>query len=962
MFPRFLFVLALAGSAHTQSVRFQWAQQIGGSQTQSVAGVATDSSGNIYVAGTTASLDFPVKGAVQAAPGGSGLYRVDSSGRVQNLYSAGLSSVYSLTPDPTNVQAIYALSGKAVEYSTDSGNTWTNLSNVDPSPTSIAVDPSSSGRILYLGTSGNGVLKSTDGGATWNATGPGLAPDPQDGKSYAYGVWVDPNLPSVIFANTQKGVARSSDGGATWTYTTLNVLTNFSNLVFDPATPGVVYAATFYSVQKSTDDGVTWNALSGPTSQQFQLTTVLLDPAHPGTMFAGGYTGLWKSIDGGNTWAQKVGSQVFALAFGPGNALYFATGGYLYRSIDGLDNTARVGPVLPIVTTMAALPNVLFVGTQSGTDIFVSKFDPQGNLLYATYFGGSATDQATALASDSSGAVYVTGTTSSSDFPVSQNAYAQSGGSFLFKLNADGSLAYSTYFASAGNTPVAIAVDSAGSAYLTGVSYGNLPVTPGAYQTTFQGVTMCCNIIGPGLPLPSNGFVTKFDPSGRNLVFSTYFGSQSVIVSSIALATNGDVLLAGSRYLYRLSADGSSLPKNVTFPGIISALLSTPAGDVYAGGNTQSYITPVFPTTPGAFETAPFYPSYFNSSYGFVTRLDAQFNVTASTLLAGESGDNTLCLAAAPGGNIFAGGSTYSKAFPLRGAAQGSFASGTGFLTELSGDLSSVLFSTFAGDTRSFSVRTLAPTADGGVVFGGSTFSPPLQAFVVKAMPQPAMPRIDSVVNAASRLGVALSPGETFLVNGAGFGADAVLLLNGAPLPLIAQDSVSLTAALPLDFTASGGVTVSVQSGSATSNPFLAPFLPTGPGIFSADGSGQGRAYILNADGTLNSPTNPTKAGAEITIYATGVGHMTFTQGYAVTDSPVIVAVAGFGAPGIAAVYGPVDGFPGNVYRISVYMPNPAAFASSNPNLANFAFAPMTPITIQVNGVTSQNGLWVAVE
>jgi uncharacterized protein (TIGR03437 family) len=961
MFPRALLLLALASCVAGQSVHFEWVQQIGGSQSQTIAGVGTDAQGNTYVAGNTGSLDFPVKGAVQAAPGGSGLFRIDGPAQWQNLYQSGFSSVSLLVPDPSSSQTMYALAGGDLARSTDSGASWSAVAGFDAQAVALAVDPSA-GNILYIGTAGKGILKSTDRGATFTPINNGILSDPQDGRQYAYGVWVDLLRPSVVFANTSKGLARSSDGGANWTYTQLASLSNFSGMAFDSAAPGVVYVATVFSIQKSTDDGVTWSPLPGSSTQQFEPTAILLDPVHRGTIYAGGYTGLWKSTDGGATWNSPFGNQVFALTAGANGTIYFASGGSLYTSADGLATMIRIGPVLPIVSTLAVLGTHLFAGSQGSTDVFIAKFDPQGNVAYATYFGGAASEQALAMTVDRSGAVYVTGLTSSSDFPVSPGAYAKSGGNFLLKLNADGSLAYSTYFSPPGTIPVTIAVGGDGNAWLAGATTGNLPVTAGAYQTTLQGSNPCCNVLGPGPPPVTNGFLTEFDPSGSKLVFSTYFGSQYVSVTSMTLTPNSEAVVAGAGQLYRMSADGSALRKTASIAGNINTVVAGAAGNVYAGGATLGYSASPFPTTPGAFETAPFYPSVNAAQYGFVTRFDSQFNVTASTLLAGEGGDTTLCLAPAPDGHVYAGGSTFSKAFPLRGAAQGSFAPGTGFVTELTGDLTGVAFSTFAGDTRNFNVRALAPTPGGGVVFAGSTTVPGgTQAFVVKAATQAAMPRIDAVVNAASLLGVALSPGETFVVDGAGFGDDAALLLNGAATPLLAHDGNSLTAAVPLDFAAAGAVAVTVQSGGSTSNQFLAPFQATGPGIFSANGTGAGQAYVLNADGTVNSPANPAKAGAAITIYATGAGHITFTNGYAVTDAPAIVAIAGFGAPGIAAVLGPVTGLPGDVYQISVYVPDPAAFASGNPNLANYTFPPMSPLSIQVNGGASQGGVWIAI-
>lgn len=97
-------------------------------------------------------------------------------------------------------------------------------------------------------------------------------------------------------------------------------------------------------------------------------------------------------------------------------------------------------------------------------DVFVTKLDPSGNIVYSTYFGGSANHIARALAADSAGNVYVTGTTGSPDFPTTRGSWSQSvpappplsfadnsayeGAIFLFKLNPHGPLGYSTYFTS----------------------------------------------------------------------------------------------------------------------------------------------------------------------------------------------------------------------------------------------------------------------------------------------------------------------------------------------------------------------------------------------------------------------------------------------------------------------------------------------------------------------------------
>jgi uncharacterized protein (TIGR03437 family) len=975
MFFRALFCLALAAGAQGQSVHFQWVQQIGGSQGQSVVGVATDPAGNTYVVGNTSSLDFPVKSGIQSKLGGAGLYRVDGPGKSQGL-DTGLLAVNVIAASPTNPQTLFATDGRTLKRSGDGGASWSTLSTFTGLAGGLAVDPTSP-NLIYAATYATGILKSTDGGVTFTPINNGVPPF-SDGNVYAFRIVIDPKRPSVLLAATSEGLVRSSDAGATWQrISSLGKLDKFNGLTFDGST-GTAYVSTGTAIQKSTDDGATWSALPAPQVQYFGIGAIVPDPTQPGTIYAGGYSGLWKSTDGGNTWDRKDPLQVFLLAVDSAGTVYYGVNNTTVRvSTDGLATSTAMGLNFSIIDTIAVLGTHLFVGTDAGSDVYVTKLDPQGNPIFATYFGGTSSDYANAMAVDSTGAVYATGTTGSSDFPVTKGAYATSGGSFLFKLNSDGSLGYSTYFAPTGNTPTAIAVDAAGTVYLTGATLGSLPVTPGAYQSQLKGTYPPCCGIGPGPPPVTNAFLTRFDASGSSLLFSTYIGSQYQFASTLAVDKNGEAVLAGGSQLYRMSSDGGSLLSSLSFPGQIYAVAVDADGNVFAGGSTYTVYQPPFPITPGAFETGSVFPVSLSTTRGFVTRFDKQFHVVASTLLSGEGGDQVSALSATPNGNILAGGSTNSKAFPLRGAAQGSFSNTTGFLAELTPDLTSAIFSTFAGDTRTFTVRSVAPAPDGGVIFAGSTSGIALystffafsvgsapnngQSFIVKSVVTPAAPRIDTVVNAASQLGVGLSAGSVFQVRGDGFGDDAVLLVNGAAVPLLLHTGTSLTAELPLDIAASGAVTVAVQSGGGTSNQYLAPFLPTSPGLYTADGSGVGQAYILNADGTVNTPSNPAKEGEQITLFATGVGHMTFDHGYAVTDFPVIVAIDGFGAPGIGASYGPVDGFPGDVYQLSVYVPRPADFAAGNPNLKDFKMPPTAPITLTLNGITSQLGVSLSI-
>jgi uncharacterized protein (TIGR03437 family) len=974
----------MAAAAYGQSASFQWVQQVGGSQGQTVTGLATDSQGNIYVAGNTTSVDFPTKSAVQAHPGSSGLYRIAAPGAAwQNLYSSGLASVMALTVDPENASTLYAASVQGLFRSTDAGATWSALGNFGVQVDSVAVDPTSSS-VLYAGTFGAGIFKSTDGGADWTAINNGISAG-GNGILTVYGVWVDPAEPAVLLASTAPGLVRSTDGGATWQLNSqVGVNPQLVDIVFDSATPGLSYIATGSSLLKSTDHGVTWTPLTQP-GQYYEPDSIVIDPRHPAILYTAGlYGGVWVSLDGGNTWTDPYPQ--YTISLGPlaadpvSGAVYLVAGGNVFVSTNAFATATLVGTLSSGITSLAVTAGYLFAGTQASSDVFVAKLDPQGNTIYATYFGGTGTDEATGMAVDSSGSVYVTGPTSSVDFPVSPGAYAKSGGSFLFKLNPDGSLGYSTYFSPAGTTPNAIAVDGAGHAYIAGITYGGLPVTAGAYQTTLQGSYGCCNILGPGPPAVTNAFLTEFDPSGATLVFSTYIGSFTASAQVLALAPGGNAILVVAGSLIRMSGNGSALLNSSSLPGVVWTLTVDGSGNIYAGGLADSNTTATFPTTAGAFQTSPYpvpsLPGTLSDDTGagaaFVTKMDSQFNILASTLLDGEAQDETLALAIAANGDILAGGSTYSKSFPTRGAAQGSFSTTTGFVTELTPDLSSVVVSTYAGDTRMFNVSAIAPAADGGILFAGATDSAPyvsagavfptpgIKGFVVKVGIAPASPRLDAAVNAASQLGVPLSPGGVFQVNGSGFGGDAVLLVNGSALPLLAQTATSLTATLPANFNAQAA-TFAVQSGGGQSNPLLVQVAAAAPAVYSVNGSGLGQGYILNQDGTLNSPANPANEGAPITICATGVGPLTFVGGFAVTASPVNVYIDGFYANGIAAILGPVAGLPGNVYQISVFVPQPSQYAASNPNLQGFLMPPSVAVTLEINGAKSQAGLALSV-
>jgi hypothetical protein len=181
-----------------------------------------------------------------------------------------------------------------------------------------------------------------------------------------------------------------------------------------------------------------------------------------------------------------------------------------------------------------------------GEEIIVAKLDPSGTaLLFSTFLGGSNDETPYGLAVDRNEDVYITGQTSSADFPAKGGLGTTLSGStdaFVTKLrpsaSGDSALVYSTYLGGTDDDcGSAIAVDTAGSAYVTGWTVSrDFPTTPSAYS----------RIPGDSYEY-GDVFVTKLDANGASLSYSTYLGgSRNDSAIGIAVDQAGNVILAGS--------------------------------------------------------------------------------------------------------------------------------------------------------------------------------------------------------------------------------------------------------------------------------------------------------------------------------------------------------------------------------------------------------------------------------
>ena len=354
-------------------------------------------------------------------------------------------------------------------------------------------------------------------------------------------------------------------------------------------------------------------------------------------------------------------------------------------------------------------------GAANGGNAFITELNPTGTaLVYSTYLGGSLGGSANAIALNAAGDAYVAGQTNSTDFPVTPGAFQtqnkaaanKTSNAFVAELNPAGSaLVYSTYLGGSG-VPVipfgsccgaqfvptgaedgadAIAVNAEGNAYVTGTAAStDFPVTAGAFQTQ--------NKAAPNQV--TNAFVTKLNPTGTALVYSTYLGGSGLMCTT------------GSPY--------------VPYAGDASVALAVDsAGDVYVAGIAFSSD---FPVTQGAFQTINrFSYTKYGGPNAFVTKLNPSgTGLVYSTYLGGNGGfidatpefymvggDQAAGLAIDNSGNAYITGSTGSADFPVTQdayQATNNYPTDTGFnafLAKLNPAGSILTYSTYLGGNGS---------------------------------------------------------------------------------------------------------------------------------------------------------------------------------------------------------------------------------------------------------------------
>ncbi len=444
------------------------------------------------------------------------------------------------------------------------------------------------------------------------------------------------------------------------------------------------------------------------------------------------------------------------------------------------------GPYGPSYVNFPVTPGSYDQSFNGSIDCFVSKLSPDLSTLEAsTLLGGNGADSCRGLAIDPQGNVYVTGPTSSSDFPTTPNAYLKTyerNDGFIAKLNPSLSQLLASTYIRVTNAYwsyegfARLAIDKQGNVYAVGHidNAGTLP--PGGYKTTAKSIDL---------------FIVKMSSDLSSLLASTFLGGDKVREysenSGIAIDASGNVFVAGTTdwvsasddsgntiyandfpvtpnaymniygtdttgckpsFVAKLSSDlstllaatylggpgtsecGSTISRGYTF---IQGIAVDPSGHVYVTGFTD---TKGFPTTEGAFQRRFLDEDYvYGVTQGFISQFDNSLSsLLASTFIGGDwtggiyGNDWPAAIVLDEEGHVYITGNTTAINFPVTPNAYATQRTGwqDGFVSKLDGNLSRLIYSTYlGGGDAEYSADTLlgiAVNSTGEMIVTGYTF------------------------------------------------------------------------------------------------------------------------------------------------------------------------------------------------------------------------------------------------
>jgi len=602
-----------------------------------------------------------------------------------------------------------------------------------------------------------------------------------------------------------------------------------------------------------------------------------------------------------------------------------AAGNVIYVGSTNLDSL----PTTPSVFQPARSPGVCISGDRAAQpypcpDAFIVKIGPNGTLAWASYLGGLNIDQANGVAVDSTGNIYVTGFTESSDFPALNAFQPQFGGAsdaFVTKISADGyRILYSSYLGGNGNdVGSGIAVDAAGNAYVVGQNQGSVGTLAGAGFAT------------PCFATAINAFLIQVSPEGT-LGFGGCLGPNS------------------------LGSQGTSVTTDA-------------AGNIYVGGQTNNAS---FPVTPGAYQDLS--PSAY---YDFILKVAPGGSALTYSALFPGAPFGIASLAVDSTGAVYAAGGT-TAALQMAGPAIQPCL-GTGFLLKLNPRGSAPLYSSFAD------IYGFALSPNGSVILAAANVQE-LTALEVPAdsfLTPDCVLNSASLLSHVAYGQPGISPGEIVALKGTGLGpavppnpiatggilGDALggtqVLFDGLPAPLLYVQDQQINVVAPYELAGKTSTTIQVQYQGQLTTPVTIPVSVTSAAVFE---NPDGTPIALNQDSSQNSQSNPISRGGFLTLYMTGAGQ-TWPPS---VDGQVWQTIGGLAAPASAQLTtfgtfgevtanltlyyaGPVPTLVSGVQQWNVDIPAslPASFVTPQ-------FGPASVVTLQIGA--QQVGVLVYVQ
>jgi photosystem II stability/assembly factor-like uncharacterized protein len=268
---------------------------------------------------------------------------------------------------------------------------WTTAGPRGGGVSAVAVNPA--GTTEYIGTQSGGLMKSTNGGASWVFSNAGI---PGGNTSGVNAIAIQTSSPSTMYISDDGALYKSTTAGSSWTSVGSGINADVDGIAIDPTTPSIVYVASdFGGVYKSTNGGGSFVAVTTGLPRNSEYNVVRVDPTTHTTVYAAGTNGIYKSINSGASWTEShngipFGVGVNDLAIDPANhtILLAATDNGVYRSSNSGASWA--------VASGGSLGNSFVVfgtGSSSGTDYAGGG----GGILKSTSTGSSWTGANTSI-------------------------------------------------------------------------------------------------------------------------------------------------------------------------------------------------------------------------------------------------------------------------------------------------------------------------------------------------------------------------------------------------------------------------------------------------------------------------------------------------------------------------------------------------------------------------------------